>query len=467
MPDSANSRYEPIGVIASGGMATVWRVRDMLLDRVVALKRPHPASSDDPALQRFNREARLAAGISHPNVITIYDAGEDESGPYLVMEFVEGLTLAEVGPLERRPAIELVATLAGAVAAVHAAGIIHRDVKPSNVILSPDGPKLTDFGIALEASTANRLTVRGSVLATKSYAAPEVLAGTSVGGAADVFALGAILHELISGVKPTNGEFAAIGEPQLDAILARVLSEDPGLRPTAGELASLLEYDVMATLALPVAAPIAARTDEIHAVSDMIPDEGVTAEDGADGTKPLAIPVLQVPPPADGRGTAIGRSGVLALAALIVVASAIAFLAARSVFSAADSTIPPSTAANSTVSPPSSAAPVIIVIPSTTAPTITENDLVAAAQLEFRRHIGSIPTSDLKPKDAREIERRLDAALESWAEGNNGQTEDALKDVGELIARHVDGRSARTEAFGLLADLAEAMGVPLEVDFDD
>jgi hypothetical protein len=84
MPDSAGSRYEPLGVIASGGMATVWRVRDTLLDRVVALKRPHPAPSDDPALQRFRREARLAAGITHPNVITIFDAGEDEIGPFLV-----------------------------------------------------------------------------------------------------------------------------------------------------------------------------------------------------------------------------------------------------------------------------------------------------------------------------------------------------------------------------------------------
>jgi eukaryotic-like serine/threonine-protein kinase len=467
MPDSAGSRYEPLGVIASGGMATVWRVRDTLLDRVVALKRPHPAPSDDPALQRFRREARLAAGITHPNVITIFDAGEDEIGPFLVMEFVEGPTLAEVGPLEREAAIELVATLAGAVAAVHAAGIIHRDVKPGNVILSPDGPKLTDFGIALEASTANRLTVPGSVLATKSYAAPEVLAGTSVGEAADVYALGVILHELTSGATPTGRTLAAIGEPQLDAILARVLSVDPSLRPPAAELARLLEDDVMATLALPVMEPVGLGSEGIPASTEPTRDETVIAQDGAEGTEKLATPILQEPPPAVGEGAAIGRSGVLALAALVVVASAAAFVTGRAVLSAGDTTMPASTATASTVSPPLSAAPTVIVIPSTTAPSMTSIDPVGAAESELRRHLGSIPASDLKPKDAREMEKRLDSVLESWADGNNDQTESALNDLGELIVKHIDSRSARNEALALLGDLARAMDVSLKDDFDD
>ncbi len=462
MPDSVNSRYEPIGVIASGGMATVWRVRDMLLDRVVALKRPHPAPSDDPALQRFNREARLAAGITHPNVITIFDAGEDDSGPYLVMEFVEGPTLAEVGPLEREAAIELVATLAGAVAAVHAAGIIHRDVKPGNVILSADGPKLTDFGIALEVSTGNRLTVPGSVLATKSYAAPEVLAGASVGEAADVYALGVILHELTSGVSPTGATFDAIGEPQLDAILARVLSADPDLRPTAGELARLLEDDVMATLALPVMEPAGLLLKDVPASADAAHDETVAARDGAEGTEPLATPVIQEPPPPVGGGAVISRSGLLALAVLIVVASAAAFVTGRAVLSAGDTTVPTSTATASTATPPSSVTPTVIVIPSTTAAPV-----VGGAESELRRHLGSIPTSDLKPKDLREMERRLVAALESWADGNTDQTESALNDLGELIVKHIDSRSARNEALALLGDLARAMDVSLKDDFDD
>ena len=170
-------------------MATVWTAHDRLLDRVVAMKRPHPAPADDPTVLRFMREARLAAGINHPNVITIHDAGEDENGPYLVMDLVQGPTLADADHLDRASAIDLVATLAGAVAAIHATGIVHRDIKPANIILSQDGPRVTDFGIALDPSATMNLTVPGSIMATLAYAAPEVLAGKPAGQTADVYSL--------------------------------------------------------------------------------------------------------------------------------------------------------------------------------------------------------------------------------------------------------------------------------------
>ncbi len=149
MATLVDDRYELLEVLASGGMATVWRARDTRLGRIVALKRPHPAPAGSKTDERIEREARAAAGVKHPNLVTMFDTGGDEAGPYLVMELVEGPTLAspgrEIGPTE---AIDIGAQIADALAAVHDAGIVHRDVKPSNVILSERGPCLTDFGIA-------------------------------------------------------------------------------------------------------------------------------------------------------------------------------------------------------------------------------------------------------------------------------------------------------------------------------
>ena len=141
-------RYEQLEVIGSGGMATVWRARDTLLGRVVAMKRPHPAPPDSEVYARFERESRMAATVSHPNLVTVFDVGADEIGPYLIMEFIDAPSLAAttVGP----DGIALIGSqIAAAVAQLHAVGIVHRDIKPANVLMAPGGAKLTDFGIAL------------------------------------------------------------------------------------------------------------------------------------------------------------------------------------------------------------------------------------------------------------------------------------------------------------------------------
>src|SRR5262249_27310487 len=185
-------------------MATVDLAHDVDLDRPVALKRLVENLGRYEELQRrFLREARLAARLAHPNVVRVFDVGDDDGRPFIAMEYIEGETLAELlGRRRRLPAAE-VATLGtqmcAGLAAAHAAGFVHRDVKPQNLLLGTDGVvKLGDFGIAV-AHAGTRLTLAGTVLGTAGYLAPEQARGEQVTAAADIYAVGAVLYELLAG----------------------------------------------------------------------------------------------------------------------------------------------------------------------------------------------------------------------------------------------------------------------------
>ncbi len=186
-------RYEILDVIGSGGMATVWRARDTLLDRFVAIKRPNPSPDEPIATARFAREARAAATVAHPNLVAIHDVGVDETGPYLVMELVDGPSLATAHVASDRVA-RIGMEVASALAALHAAGVVHSDVKPGNILLAPDAAKLTDFGIARSTDDTATLTQPGVTLGTPAYAAPETVAHGDRSHAADVFSLAVTLH---------------------------------------------------------------------------------------------------------------------------------------------------------------------------------------------------------------------------------------------------------------------------------
>jgi serine/threonine-protein kinase len=197
-------RYELVRPLGHGAMATVDLAHDVELDRPVALKRlAENLARDDDLRRRFLREPRLAARLAHPNVVRIFDVGEDDGRPFIAMEYVEGETLAElVARRGRLPASE-VATLGvqmcAGLAAVHAAGLVHRDVKPQNLLLGTDGVlKLGDFGIAA-GPEGTQLTLAGTVLGTAGYLAPEQARGERVTAAADIYAAGAVLYELITG----------------------------------------------------------------------------------------------------------------------------------------------------------------------------------------------------------------------------------------------------------------------------
>jgi serine/threonine protein kinase len=198
-------------------MATVDLARDVELDRPVALKRLAENLARDEDLQRrFLREARLAARLAHPNVVRVFDVGEDDGRPFIAMEYVEGETLAELvaqrAPIPAAEAARLGTQMCAGLAAAHAAGLVHRDVKPQNLLLSTDGVlKLGDFGIAA-GHDGTRLTLAGTVLGTAGYLAPEQARGEEVTAAADIYAVGAVLYELLTGEPSrTAGSLAELG----------------------------------------------------------------------------------------------------------------------------------------------------------------------------------------------------------------------------------------------------------------
>jgi serine/threonine-protein kinase len=221
-------------------MAVVDLARDVDLDRLVALKRlAENLSRDEDLRRRFLREARLAARLNHPNVVRVFDVGVDDGLPFIAMEYVEGETLAELvarrGRLPAAEAAGLGVQMCAGLAAVHAAGLVHRDVKPQNLLLGREGTlKLGDFGIAL-GEEGTRLTLAGTVLGTIGYLAPEQARGEQVTAAADIYAVGAVLYELLTGRPPERDVPLRLrGVPSaLAAVVTDCLAERPGDRPAS------------------------------------------------------------------------------------------------------------------------------------------------------------------------------------------------------------------------------------------
>jgi tetratricopeptide (TPR) repeat protein len=223
-------RYQLERVLGRGGMASVWRANDTVLDRAVAVKVLADTIASDPEFQtRFRREARVVARLRHPNLLSVYDYAEGDERPYLVMEYVPGGTLAQRiasgAPIDCRG---LAHELLGAVAHIHGAGIVHRDIKPQNILLGPDGSaKLIDFGIALP-SDATALTRTGNLLGTARYLAPELLSGGTATERSDLYSCGIVLRECLD---------AGSMDTRLRQPVEWLCAEDPGARPPTAEAA--------------------------------------------------------------------------------------------------------------------------------------------------------------------------------------------------------------------------------------
>ena len=232
-------RYRVIERLGSGGMAAVYLAHDERLDRRVAVKRLHAGRGDDMDGRRFEREAKIGASLSHPNLVSIFDTLHDDEAVLLVMEYVEGETLADLlarGPIEPKRAVAIVRAVAGALDHAHASGIVHRDIKPGNVLLGDDGAvKLADLGIA-KAVERTEITGTGTVLGTPAYMAPEQLEGGKLGPAVDIYALATMAFEMLTGKRARRGRTAVeiahqvVNEPTPDAHEA-----NPAVPPAAAE----------------------------------------------------------------------------------------------------------------------------------------------------------------------------------------------------------------------------------------
>lgn len=335
-------RYELVRRIADGGMASVWSARDTVLDRTVAVKVVDLGAADPTFGERLKREAVATAALSHPDVVTVHDAGVEGRTGYVVMALVPGRDLgrlvAEDGPLPVAEAARIGSRVAGALGAAHEAGIVHRDIKPGNVIVDGDRVTVVDFGIASMEGAQAGLTAIGTVIGTAQSMAPEQAEGRPTSSATDVYALGCLLTTLLTGAPPFEGE------TPLAVLRRHVTDAPPSLRARRPEVPPALDSMVLAMLAKdPAARPGAASVRDALAsaaaspdgsptvvVAPVAPTEVMPAQSAGyvlpAAAAPASIPPPP-PPPAPRRESARRRRGagwvpVAAIAVIAVIAFA-------------------------------------------------------------------------------------------------------------------------------------------------
>ena len=254
-----SGRYELVHLVARGGMAEVYRAHDRLLDRPVAVKVLFPELSvDRNFVERFRREAQAAANLSHPHIVPVFDWGEDNGTYFIVMEFIDGRPLSSIlrtaGPLHPDRAAEIAADVALALDYAHRHGVIHRDIKPGNVLITDEGQvKVTDFGIARAVNTDESLTQTGAVMGTATYFSPEQAEGLGVDARSDIYSLGVVIYEMVAGRPPFTGDspvsvaskhvreqapaprtFNPSVPPDLEAIILKCMAKSPEYRYATG-----------------------------------------------------------------------------------------------------------------------------------------------------------------------------------------------------------------------------------------
>jgi len=375
-------RYELLERIGSGGMGTVWRARDTLLERDVAVKLLHEGLASDAAFaERFRREARAAARLGHPNIAAVYDTGEHDGVPFIVMELVDGESLhARIkrdGPLTVKDTVRVVRPVLAALNHAHSKGLVHRDMKPGNVLIARSGDvKVVDFGIAKGVGEGTSVTRTGSLMGTAAYLSPEQVEGKQATPSSDLYSLGCLMFSALTGAPPYDGDSAVAvamrhlrdpvpsvrdRRPDVPAPLARVveqaLEKDPGRR-----FASAAEMDAALRRISPSSLPDTAPTVVMAA-----PDTTVAVSAGTEVIAPAARRPQRPGPPRTARMIGALAGVLFAIAAIWLL---VAYLSNRSATTldtplpAQSATAPPTA---SFTAPPSTAPPTSP--PPTPAPT--------------------------------------------------------------------------------------------------
>ncbi len=347
-PRVFSERYELSHLIARGGMAEVYRAHDRLLDRPVALKVLFPELSVDRSfVDRFKREARAAANLSHPNIVPVFDWGEDGGTYFIVMEFIDGRPLSSIlksaGPLSAERTADIGAHVAAALGYAHKHGVVHRDVKPGNVLITDDGHvKVTDFGIARAINTEESLTQTGAVMGTATYFSPEQAEGIGVDARSDIYSLGVVLFEMVTGRPPYLGESpVAVASKHVrdsppaprelnptipatfEAIILKSMAKDPAHRyQTAEDLrADLLRFTEGRS--------VLAGDDTTSLMAAAAGTSTIAAYLGADDTRAVStVAGEQAEPPDEGSGNRT-RNYVIALVILLLLLAGAGVLLAR------------------------------------------------------------------------------------------------------------------------------------------
>jgi eukaryotic-like serine/threonine-protein kinase len=452
-----NDRYEIEGPLGRGGMAQVFRATDRVLGRQVAVKVLDRRHKDDARfVTRFQREAQSAAGINHPNVVSVYDTGSEDGNHFIVMEYVDGDTLDDLlrreGPLSPGRAVALAEPVARALEAAHQKGMVHRDVKPGNIMVDHSGTvKVVDFGIARAAAT-DTLTQTGTVLGTAAYFSPEQAQGETVDARSDVYSLGCVLYEMLTGQQPFKAEsplavaFKHVREdpvpparlnssvpPELDAVVMTAMAKDPAARyPSGGAMREALS---------------ATATGEMPAAVGVAPTQQVAAGDTSVMTRPATTPAT-VPP-----GERRGAPAWLPWAVIAVIVLALVVLA----YLAFGREEPRRAGANGpgTEQPPGA----------TTPPEEEPTDPVGIAFANLAAVLREgVSSGEVSEKAAADIGEQAEEALTAYNEGDQEGAAAQLAEAHAVVSESVTAGEITSEERGAairaaIDGLAQAMGV--------
>lgn len=475
MIDGRYSLEEQIGV---GGMATVWRATDTLLGRQLAIKRLSPhLKSDRAASERFRREGQAAARLNHPGILTVFDAGEDQDGPWIAMELIEGETLAKrlasSGPMGLVAVASFIGQAAAAVDYAHENGIVHRDIKPANLMIEPGGRiRLADFGIAKPLDDPATITSPGEMVGTISYVAPEIVRGEQASAASDIYSLAAVAYEMLTGEKPYSADTTAgllemirkgdgpdlVGKvpPEVVPALNRALARDPARRPDSAS-AFAAELDQPSTLVMPVGATDPENSPAAPFLSAGSSDEPTVLMPTAAGrAKP--VPGVVAPVAGDQAASGPGKSRrTIAIAGGLVLLVLIVALAVT-----ADDLDANQEGVQGEATTTDASTTTLTTAASTTLADVTPDSLEA----EISAILAGLDPPDYKPKDVREVEERVSEAIDQWEEGQGEAAAQSLEDAFASLEKLPDSE-AHDELFDLLSTLTEEMGFEVEDDGDD